>query len=313
LFNEKQGFAPFFNEMAGHPRGEYFVRIADLLKQGKQFVSLEFFPPKEPVDWTAYFRTIERLGSVKPLFVSVTYGAGGSTRSDTLQIVTRMKRDFSLEPMAHLTCVGATNDGILGFLDELEAAGVDNVLALRGDPPQDPAMQLPPSKDFAHASDLVAFIRRHRPTVGIGVAGYPEGHPEAACPKTDLKNLKYKLDQGGDFVVTQLFFDNEYYRDFVRRARALGIEKPIIPGVMPIFSLKVIRKILSLCGATIPPAFLRELEEAQEKGGAEAVQALGIEYARRQMRDLLDHGAPGVHLYTLNRDDACLELLKGVI
>jgi len=289
------------------------VRIADLLTQGKQFVSLEFFPPKEPVDWPAYFRTIERLGSIKPLFVSVTYGAGGSTRSDTLEIVTRMKRDYSLEPMAHLTCVGATNDGILGFLDDLEAAGVDNVLALRGDPPQDPGIQLPDSKDFTFASDLVAFIRKHRPTVGIGVAGYPEGHPEAPCPEEDLNALKFKLDQGGDFVITQLFFDNEYYRDFVRRARALGIEKPIIPGVMPIFSLKVIRKILSLCGARIPAGFLRELEEAQDKGGAEAVQSLGIEYARRQMRDLLDNGAPGVHLYTLNRDDACLELLKGVI
>lgn len=288
------------------------MRIADLFPRGKQFVSLEFFPPKEPVDWPAYFRTIERLGSLNPLFVSVTYGAGGSTRADTLQIVTRIKRDLSLEPMAHLTCVGATSEGILGFLDDLRAAGIDNILALRGDPPQDPAFRMPEPREFIHASDLVSFVRKRHPDMGIGVAGYPEGHPEASSPEKDLEFLKFKLDLGGDFVITQLFFNNDYYWDFVRRARALGVDKPIIPGVMPIFNLKVIRKILSLCGATIPPELLRQLEEAQERGGAEAVQALGMEYARRQIRGLLDGGAPGIHLYTLNRDDACLELLKGV-
>lgn len=288
------------------------MRIADLFPRGKQFLSLEFFPPKEPVDWPAYFRTIERLGSLHPLFVSVTYGAGGSTRDDTLQIVTRIKRDLSLEPMAHLTCVGATSEGILEFLDDLRAAGIDNILALRGDPPQDPAFQMPEEREFIHASDLVSFVRKHYPTMGIGVAGYPEGHPEASSPEKDLEFLKFKLDLGGDFVITQLFFNNDHYWDFVRRARALGVTKPIIPGVMPIFSLKVIRKILSLCGATIPPELLRQLEEAQERGGAEAVQTLGMEYARRQIRGLLDGGAPGIHLYTLNRDDACLDLLKGV-
>lgn len=289
------------------------MRIAELLSRGKPFVSLEFFPPKEPLDRPAFFRTVERLASINPLFVSVTYGAGGSTRADTLEIVTRIKRDYSLEPMAHLTCVGATCDSISGFLDDLSAAGIDNVLALRGDPPQDPEILLPESKDFTYASDLVSYIRRHRPDFGIGVAGYPEGHPEAPCPETDLDHLKFKLDQGGDFVVSQLFFDNEYYWDFVRRARALGIRKPLIPGVMPIFSLKVIRKILSLCGATIRPEFLQALEEAQMNGGADAVKALGIEHARKQMRGLLEGGAPGVHLYTLNRDEDCLELLEGVL
>ncbi|NMC74523.1 MAG: methylenetetrahydrofolate reductase [NAD(P)H], partial [Geobacteraceae bacterium] len=150
------------------------------------------------------------------------------------------------------------------------------------------------------------------PQMGIGVAGYPEGHPEAACPEKDLEALKFKLDQGGDFVVTQLFFENAYYWEFVHRARAIGITRPIIPGVMPIFSLRVIKKVLSLCGATIPAELLKKLEQAQEKDGPEAVQALGIDYARRQIRELLDAGAPGVHLYTLNRDDACLELLEDI-
>ncbi len=293
------------------PRG-VFVRIVELFREVKPFVSLEFFPPKEKVDWPGFFRVVERLRSINPLFVSVTYGAGGGTQAHSLEIVTRLKKEYDLEPMAHLTCVGATRRGIMGFLDELAAAGVDNVLALRGDPPLDADLPLTPGGEFTYASDLVAFIRESHPLMGIGVAGYPEGHPESACAEKDLDALRFKLAQGGDFVVTQLFFENRYYWDFVRRARAAGIDRPVIPGVMPIFSLRVIKKVLSLCGATIPPELLANLERAQEKGGPEAVQALGIEHARRQIRALLDEGAPGVHLYTLNRDDACLELLEDI-
>jgi len=288
------------------------VRIAERLNSGKQFLSLEFFPPKNSSDWPAFFRVVDSLKVLQPLFVSVTYGAGGSTSDNTLAIVTRLKQEFSLEPMAHLTCVGATEKSILSFLEDLKAVGVDNVLALRGDPPQDPGFVLPESKDFVFASDLVTFIRKHYPSMGIGVAGYPEGHPEAASMEMDLQFLKHKVDQGGDFVVSQLFFDNDYYWDFVQRARDLGIEKPIIPGVMPIFSLKVIQKVVSLCGATVPAQLLRELETADAQGGADAVQALGIRHARSQILGLLKGGAPGVHLYTLNRDDACLELLEGI-
>ncbi len=288
------------------------MRIAERLNSGKQFLSLEFFPPKNSSDWPAFFRAVDSLKVLQPLFVSVTYGAGGSTSDNTLAIVTRLKQEFSLEPMAHLTCVGATEKSILSFLEDLKAVGVDNVLALRGDPPQDPGFVLPESKDFIFASDLVTFIREHFPSMGIGVAGYPEGHPEAASLEKDLQLLKHKVDQGGDFVVSQLFFDNDYYWDFVQRARDLGIEKPIVPGVMPIFSLKVIKKVVSLCGATVPAQLLRELEAADAQGGADAVQALGIRHARSQILGLLKGGAPGVHLYTLNRDDACLELLEGI-
>ncbi len=288
------------------------MRIVELFERDKPFISLEFFPPKEQVDWPAFFRSVEHLSSLEPLFVSVTYGAGGSTQSHTLEIVTRLKRDLSLEPMAHLTCVGATKAGILDFLGELRSAGVDNILALRGDPPQDQPELMSGHRDFAYASDLVSFVRERLPEMGIGVAGYPEGHPEAACPESDLDALRFKLDAGGDFVVTQLFFDNNLYWDFVERAGNAGIRKPIIPGVMPIFSLKVIRKVLSLCGATIPADFMAELEAANQRGGADAVQELGIEYARGQIKGLLEKGAPGIHLYTLNRDDACLRLLEGI-
>jgi methylenetetrahydrofolate reductase (NADPH) len=288
------------------------LRIVELFERGKPFISLEFFPPKEQVDWPGFFRCAENLRSINPLFVSVTYGAGGSTQSHTLEIVTRLKRDLQLEPMAHLTCVGATEAGILAFLQELRSVGVDNILALRGDPPQDQPLSVAAKRDFTYASDLVSFVRKSFPEMGIGVAGYPEGHPEASSHEADLNALTCKLCAGGDFVVTQLFFDNSLYWDFVRRARNAGVEKPIIPGIMPIFSLKVIRKVLSLCGASIPADFMANLEAANERGGADAVQVLGMAYAREQIKGLLEKGAPGIHLYTLNRDEACLRLLDGL-
>lgn len=288
------------------------MRIIELLEPGKQFLSLEFFPPKESADWPAFFQAVDNLRSVNPLFVSVTYGAGGGTQANTLEIVTRLKQDHALEPMAHLTCVGATAEGIKAFLHELALAGVDNVLALRGDPPQDGAPFVPTSSDFVYAADLVSFIRSQHPGMGIGVAGYPEGHPEAKSLEADLAALKTKLDQGGDFVVSQLFFHNHLYWNYVQRARQSGVHKPIFPGIMPIFSLKVIKKVLSLCGASIDPVLLRELEEAHEQGGNDAVKAVGIRHARNQISELLAAGAPGIHLYTLNRDDACLELLDGL-
>jgi methylenetetrahydrofolate reductase (NADPH) len=212
--------------------------------------------------------------------------------------------------MAHLTCVGASKNGIKDFLDSLGQAGIDNVLALRGDLPKDQEISLKVSNHFAYASDLVTFIRENHPRMGIGVAGYPEVHPEALSPEDDLSYLKHKLDLGGDFAVTQLFFDNEYYWDFVRRARGKGIEKLLIPGIMPIFNLKVVQRIISLCGTCIPQTLRERLEEAQTKGGAAAVQELGIEHARKQIQDLYDKGVPGVHLYTLNKDEACLDLIS---
>jgi len=289
------------------------MRIVDRMNAGKPFISLEFFPPKDKNEWPAFFKVAGRLSQLNPLFASVTYGAGGSTQGDTLEIVTRLKKEHGLETMAHLTCVGANRGALHKFLDDLAQAEVYNVLALRGDPPQDAPPEFSACRTLVHASDLASFIREVHPGMGVGVAGYPETHPEAESPEQDLAYLKMKLDQGGDFAITQLFFDNSHFFDFVARARAAGITKPIIPGIIPVVSLKVIRRIVSLCGASLPPAYLAELEEADRRGGAAAVQQAGIAYARKQAQGLLAAGVPGVHLYTLNRDEAVLELVDGLL
>jgi methylenetetrahydrofolate reductase (NADPH) len=289
------------------------MRIIDGIREGEQFISLEFFPPKDKQEWPAFFKVAERLSRLKPLFASVTYGAGGSTQGDTLEIVTRLKKEHGLETMAHLTCVGAYRGVLQQFLDDLARAEVYNVLALRGDQPADASPEFSACRTLLHASDLAAFIKEANPDMGIGVAGYPETHPEAVSPEADLDYLKLKFDQGGDFAITQLFFENQHYFDFVARARVAGITKPIIPGILPVVSLKVIRRIVSLCGATLPPAFLAQLEEADRQGGAQAVQKLGVAYAKRQAQELLAAGVPGVHLYTLNRDEALLELADGLL
>ncbi|OGU05831.1 MAG: methylenetetrahydrofolate reductase [NAD(P)H] [Geobacteraceae bacterium GWC2_58_44] len=289
------------------------MKIVDKIANGEQFLSLEFFPPKEKSEWPAFFKTAGRLSQLNPLFASVTYGAGGSTKGDTLEIVTRLKKEHGLETMAHLTCYGSYRGELQQFLDNLAQAEVDNVLALRGDPPLDAPPEFSACRTLLHASDLVSFIKESHPGMGIGVAGYPEIHPEALDPESDLAYLKLKLDQGGDFVITQLFFDNSHYFDFVLRARAAGVDKPIIPGIIPVVSLKVIRRIASMCGAKLPSDYLAELEEADRSGGAAAVQQLGVAYARRQAQELLAAGVPGVHIYTLNRDQAVLDLVEGLL
>jgi methylenetetrahydrofolate reductase (NADPH) len=291
---------------------EPFVRISDLLHRDKPFVSLEFFPPKEQEAWPAFFAEVAQLRAVNPLFVSVTYGAGGGTQANTLELVTRLRQDHGFTPMAHLTCVGASEENLRRFLDSLGHSDIANVLALRGDPPQGQPDFKPENAAFQHASDLAEFISRAYPGLGIGVAGYPEKHPQAASLDQDLGYLKLKLDKGGSFVITQMFFDNRHYFDFVAKARARGIEAPIIPGVLPIMNLASIKRILSLCGATMPPDYLAELEAASEKGGPEAVRRVGVAFAKKQVRDLLAQGAPGVHLYTLNKAQACLEIVDGL-
>jgi len=289
------------------------VRIADLIKHSQPFISLEFFPPKDRNDWPAFFRNVERLADVNPLFVSVTYGAGGGSQTDTVEIVSRLSQEYALETMAHLTCVGAVPNTIQRFLEELSETKVENILALRGDQPKNALESFSACETLKHASDLISLIRHFRPDMGIGVAGYPETHPEAVSQQKDIEYLKLKLDKGGDFVVTQLFFDNQSYFDFVDRARSIGVNNPIIPGILPIVSLNVIRKIVSLCGANVPGNFLEQLEKADASGGAAAVKKIGIAHARRQAEELLAAGAPGIHFYTLNRSDVVLELANGLV
>lgn len=288
------------------------MKIIDLISPNKKFISLEFFPPKARQDWPAFFQTVERLARLDPLFASVTYGAGGSTNADSLEIVTRIQQEYGLETMAHLTCIGSSTGEIDRFLGDLAAAGVDNVLALRGDLPLDGSVDVSSPSPLQYASDQVTLIRSSFPAMGIGVAGYPEVHPEAESLHADLAFLKLKLDIGADFAITQLFFDNSFYFNFVKRAREAGITKPIIPGILPVVSLKVIKRIVSLCGASIPDEFLTDLEQADQEGGAAAVQKVGVAHARRQIQELLEAGVPGVHIYTLNRAEVVVELVEGL-
>ncbi len=286
------------------------MRIADLLRRQEPFLSLEFFPPKDRAQWPGFFDVVRQLKVLDPLFCSVTYGAGGSTQHNTLEIVTRMKQEYGLEPLAHLTCVGADRDRLGAFLQGLREAGVDNVLALRGDPPKGETEFRPDSDEFRHGSDLVCHIRSEFGNLSVGVAGYPEKHPEAVNPEVDLEHLRRKVACGADFVITQLFFDNDHYFDFVDRARGAGIDVPIIPGVLPVQNLAALKRMLAFCGATVPEGYMRDLEHVQEVYGDSGVRGLGLGYARSQVRNLLDRGAPGVHLYTLNKADTCLEIWK---
>jgi methylenetetrahydrofolate reductase (NADPH) len=272
---------------------------------------MEFFPPGDKGKWPSFFRTVERLKSVKPLFVSVTYGAMGKTQKHTLEIVKRLHNEYGLETMAHLTCVGASRRDVSDFLGETRASGIDNVLALRGDLPVGCDVPTAVCENFKNASDLVRFIRKGYPGLGVAVAAYPEGHPEAASTDDDLMFLKKKLDAGADFAITQLFFDNRFYWAFLEKAKKIGINKPIIPGILPIFNLSSVKKIVDLCGAAIPEDYRSRLSNAQADGGDKAIRAIGIEHARKQIKDLLSGGATGVHLYTLNRSEAILEVIAG--
>lgn len=273
--------------------------IRDRLTSGKPSISFEFFPPKSDEAAAQLERTIAELSVLDPAFVSVTYGAGGSTREKTLEIVSRIRRQTGIEAMAHLTCVGATREEIGGVIARLTDAGVTNILALRGDPPKGETKFRAVENGFAYANELVTFIRdRHGVSLSIGGAAYPETHVECADAEIDLQNLKRKVDAGIDFLITQLFFDNSRYWEFRERARAAGIGVPIIPGIMPITSVGQAERF----GATLPDGLAVELE--RRRNDPQAIAQLGIIHATSQCIDLLRGGAPGIHFYTLNRSTA---------
>ncbi len=281
------------------------MKISDLLRfareRGEPVFSFEFFPPKTDEGVKLLFETVEALRPLAPAFVSVTYGAGGSTRARTVELVKRLKRETGIEAMAHVTCVGASRHEIAATLDEFAEAGVGNLLALRGDPPKGETAFTPHPGGFRHASELVAFIRANRARWDfcIGAAAYPEGHPETRDLEADLRHLKLKVDAGADFLVTQLFFRNGVYDDFVARARAAGIQAPILAGIMPFTNVEQVERFTATCGATIPP----QLQAAMEvrRTDPDAARDLGVAYASLQCQDLLRRGVPGVHFYTLNR------------
>ncbi len=276
------------------------MRIADMYAQGEPVISFEFFPPKTDGGFRALFRTIEELKRLNPAFVSVTMGAGGSTRRKTVDLVTQIQREIGITAMAHLPCVGFERSELAEVLDRLEREGMENVLALSGDPPQDPDY-VPPRDGFRYANELVGLIGT-RWSFCIGGGCYPETHPTAPSPEVDLQNLVRKVQTGTAFLITQLFFDNQDFFDFLERARGAGIEVPIVPGIMPITSAANIRRITALCQSRIPAELEEELSRLADDDAA--TLELGVRWATLQCRELLDRGAPGIHFYTLNKSPA---------
>jgi methylenetetrahydrofolate reductase (NADPH) len=277
---------------------------------GKFGLSFELFPPKTPQGATNLFHHVQRLVEFGPSFITCTYGAGGSTQETTLDIVARVHREFQLPVATHLTCVGRTVDQLREYLRTAKASGVDNVVALRGDPPKGDTAFRPVEGGLRYANELVTLIRGEFPEFGIAVAGYPETHQEAPSPDADLANLKRKVAAGADVIITQLFYINDDFFRFRDRCRALGIEQPIVPGLLPVTNLAQIQRITSLCGANLPTKFVKSLEAAGDD--AEAQFAVGVEFATRQTQALVDAGVPGIHFYVLNRSEAAAEVLKNV-
>lgn len=283
------------------------MKIAELWKKKATTFSFEFFPPKTDEEGALVLETARSLKSLDPDYISVTWGAGGGTRRKTLDLVSAIKNDVGIETMAHLTCVGAGRRDIDEVLEEMGRRGVQNILALRGDPPRGSAQFVPHPDGFRHASELVGHIRA-RLDVCLGVAGYPEGHPECPDRNKDLDHLKFKVDQGADFVVTQLFFDPTDFLRFRDRAMSRGVRVPLVAGVMPITNVGQMKRFTTLCGARIPPALESALDRAQND--AEAVIRLGIDHAVQQCRALLAEGVSGIHFYTLNRSRSTTEILR---
>jgi methylenetetrahydrofolate reductase (NADPH) len=289
------------------------MKISECYKSGRTAFSFEFFPPKSDQGEAQLFETVAQLKSLRPSFVSVTYGAMGTTRNNTARIVEKIQNDLGLNAAAHLTCIAHTRAEVRALLAELREKGIQNIVALRGDRPKDAPDFRPPADGFKYAADLVRFIRQETEygrEFSLAVAGYPEAHVECKDKEMDLEHLRRKVAEGADAVITQLFFDNRDYFDFVERARKAGIRVPIVPGIMPVTNGAQIQKFSDMCGAAIP-AGMREaiLQYGEDQA---SVEAYGIEYATAQCRDLLKKGVPGIHFYTLNKSRATRQICAGL-
>lgn len=284
------------------------MKIGQYLKEGKFSLSFEFFPPKTEEGEAELFNTIKSLQGINPTFVSVTYGAGGSTRDRTKRIVEEIHTKTSLTVMAHLTCIAHTKEELLDILQGYDAIGIENILALRGDMPAD---REPPQGACKHAVEMVRFIRENfDERFSIGVASYPEGHPESPNMEWEVKFFKLKVDAGADFSITQMFFDNRYYYEFLELCHRAGVDVPIIPGIMPITNFKQIKKFAQMCGATIPQNLIAKLEPYEEK--PEELLKVSVDFAIEQCLDLLENRVPGLHFYTLNKSRATLMIYEGI-
>ena len=285
------------------------MRIDAILADTRPCFSFEFFPPKTDEGWSNLWRAAQELKRDDPAFVSVTYGAGGSTRGRTIEIVKRIKQELGLEAMAHFTCVGATVGELRAVLDEMRDAGIENVLALRGDPPQGQTEWTATDGGLTYSTELIDLIA-HEYDFAIGAAAFPEVHIHSQSMDQDIEVMKEKVANGARFLITQLFFDNDLYFDFVDTARAAGVEVPIIPGIMPILRYSSIKRMTVMCGASIPADLDREL--TARKDDEEAIEELGVAYATLQCADLLKRGAPGIHFYVLNRSPAARAILAAL-
>ncbi len=286
------------------------MKLAAAYGPGKFGLSFELFPPKTPQGVATLFQHVARLVEFQPSFITCTYGAGGSTQELTLEIVARVHREFQLPVAAHLTCVGRTVPQLREYLRSARELSVENVVALRGDPPRGDTAFRPVEGGLRYANELVGLIHSEFPQFGIAVAGYPETHQEAPSPDIDLANLKQKVDAGADVVITQLFYNNDDFFRFRDRCHALGIRRPIVPGLLPVTNFAQIKRITSLCGAQLPAPFVSKLEEAGDD--ADTQFAIGIDFATRQTQALIDAGVPGIHFYVLNRSEAAAEVLRNV-
>ncbi|MEM9158558.1 MAG: methylenetetrahydrofolate reductase [NAD(P)H] [Verrucomicrobiota bacterium] len=282
--------------------------ITQLISEAEPLLSVEFFPPKTEEAVADLQQAALEINALEPDFVSVTYGAGGTTRSRSAKVSQVMKDEVGLNVMPHLTCVGATREELGEIVDEFYSDGYRNIMTLRGDPPKGQESFVATEGGFSYASDLVSFIKDRHPDFCLGVAGYPEKHPEAADLEKDLDNLKIKVDAGASFITTQLFFDNAAFYTFVEKARGRGIDIPIFPGLMPVVSFKQIQRILQMCGSQLPKALEDKLVPVQDD--IQAVQQIGADWAKEQLADLLSNKVPGIHLYALNKADVALDLMK---
>ncbi|NUM35293.1 MAG: methylenetetrahydrofolate reductase [NAD(P)H] [Candidatus Brocadiae bacterium] len=277
------------------------MNVRQIFQSSKTAVSFEFFPPKNENASRSLFETIKSLIQIQPAYVSVTYGAGGSTRHLTHDLVVKIQQETNLTVVSHLTCVGSTKEEIHSILQKYHDSGIRNIMALRGDPPKGESLFTPVQNGFNYAWELVAFIKKHFPDMGIGVAGFPEGHPESNNRLTEIANLKQKVDAGADYICTQLFLDNRDFYDFCERCELAGIHVPIVAGIMPIVSLKSMNRMAELSARSrFPAKLLRLLYRA---GTEENVERAGLHWAAEQVRDLLDHKVRGIHFYTLNRSE----------
>ena len=292
----------------------FFVKtdpaIASLFSGDRPVRSLEFFPPRDEAGVAALRQSAEALRAIDPAFVSVTYGAGGSTRERTAEVTRLLHHELGFAVMPHLTCVNHTRKEILAIAEAHHAAGIRNIMALRGDVPAGLTAATAFKDGLRYGADIVALLHENFADICCGVGGYPEKHPEAASLEADIEHLKCKVDAGAGFITTQLFFDNAVFFRFVERCHAAGIRVPIVPGIMPVLSLRQIRRMTGMCGASLPAPLLRRLEAAGDN--ADAVEFVGIEWAVTQIRDLLARGVPGYHLYILNRAKSALALAAGL-